>query len=188
MKLNKKISVPVLLFAAILFGQALFFGCKKETPLPQATQSGANTLGCKINGKAWIAEDSNQPFNRTFGVEGEYQGPIIKDIRNCVWIRARRNDRTLLHLYIRQVNKPGVYPLNLSTDARPGALVPYSYGFYFASPNEFMTDPGHTGQVIITRADTVNGIISGTFEFTGYDPQTKQTISVTEGRFDVKPR
>ena len=188
MKLDKRIPVPVLLFATILFGQALFFGCKKETPLPQATQSGANTLGCKINGKAWIAEDNNEPFNRTFGVQGGYQGSIVAGIRNCVWIEARRNDRSLLHLYIRQVDKPGVYPLNLSTGTRPGALVPYNYGLYFASPNRFMTDPGHTGQVTITRADTIRGIVSGTFEFSGYDSKNKQTITITEGRFDVTTR
>ena len=175
-------------FAAILFCFILFGGCKKETPLPQATQTGANTLGCKVNGKVWVAEDSDEMFNRTFGVEGGYEFAYIDTIRNNIWIQARRNDRTFLHLFVRQVDKPGVYPLRLATGAAPGAIVPYSYGLYYDSSKEFMTGPGHTGSVTVTRADTVNKIIAGTFEFTGYDPKTKQTISVTEGRFDVKTR
>jgi Family of unknown function (DUF6252) len=178
----------VLPFLGILFFLVFLCGCKKETPLPGATRSGANTLGCKINGKAWVAQDSDEPFNRAFGVEGGYQGAIIDSIRNCIWILARRNDRTFLHLYVRQVDKPGLYPLRLSTGARPGALVPYSYGLYYDSSKEFMTDPRHTGSVTITRADTVNKIISGSFEFTGYDAQTKQTISITDGRFDARVR
>ena len=188
MKTRGKTHGRVLPFAAILFCGLLVCGCKKETPLPQATQTGANTLGCRINGKSWVAEDSDEPFNRAFGVEGGYQGAIIDSIRNCIWIRSRRNDRTFLHLFVRKVNRLGVYPLNLSTDARPGALVPYSYGLYYGSSKEFMTGPGHTGSVTVTRADTANGIVSGTFEFTGYDPQTKQTISITEGRFDARVR
>ena len=188
METRGKIHGRVWAFAAILFCFILFGGCKKETPLPQATQTGANTLGCRINGKVWVAEDSDDLFNRAFGVEGGYQGAIIDSIPNCIWLLARRNDRTFLHLFVRKVNRLGVYPLNLSTDARPGALVPYSYGLYYGSSKEFMTGPGHTGTVTVTRADTVNKIIAGTFEFTGYDPKTKQTISISEGRFDVKTR
>ncbi len=178
----------VFTFLAILFGGALFFSCKKETPLPTATQTGANTLGCKINGKTWVAEDSDEPFNRIYGVEGGYEYPYVDTIRNNIWIQGRRNNRTFLHLFVRQVDRIGIYPLNLSTGTAPGALVPYNYGLYFNSSSQFMTNPGHTGSVTITRADTVNKIVSGTFEFSGYDPQTKQTISITEGRFDVHTR
>lgn len=188
LKTLEKTHNRVLPLAGILFCFMLFCGCRKETPLPQATQTGANTLGCRINGKVWVAQDSDEMFNRTLGVEGGYQGTIIDSIPYCIWIRARRNDRTFLHLFVRKVSKPGLYPLELATGARPGALVPYSYGLYFDSSKEFMTGPGHTGTVTVTRADTINGIVSGTFEFTGYDPQTKQAISVTEGRFDARVR
>ncbi len=176
------------LVLAVFLLVLLVLSCKKETPLPHPTQTGANTLGCKINGKVWVAQDSDEPFNRTYGVEGGYQEPIVDSIRNNIWIQARRNDRTVVHLFVRQVSRPGVYPLELATGARPGALIPHSYGRYFDSFRQFMTEPNHTGSVTITRADTINKIISGTFEFTGYDPQSKQTISITEGRFDVSTR
>ena len=41
-------------------------GCKKETTLenelaklPPATQTGANTFGCLLNGKAWVAQNKD---------------------------------------------------------------------------------------------------------------------------------
>ena len=83
------------------------------------------------------------------------------------------------------VGKPGVYPLNFNKGIRPGALVPYNYGYYHDGQNRYVTDSQHTGTVTITRADTVTGIISGAFEFTAYDAKTKQTVTVTEGRFDL---
>ncbi|MCU0352414.1 MAG: DUF6252 family protein [Cytophagales bacterium] len=179
--------LPILLSAGMLFWLG---SCKKENtePLPEATQVGANTLGCKVNGRNWVAQDSNEPFNRTFGVEGGYQGALVDSIRNCVWIEARRNDGTLLHLYMRRVDKPGIYPLRLLTDGRPGALVPYDYGFYFDSSVSYMTKPSHTGTVTVTRADPTNGIVSGTFEFTASDPKNQRTVTITDGRFDVKTR
>ena len=172
-------------FAAILFCFILFGGCKKETPLPQATQTGANTLGCRINGKVWVAEDSDEMFNRAFGVEGGYQRAIIDTLRNCIWIQSRKNDRTGLQLYVRKVNKPGVYPLNFNTGISPGTGVPKNYGYYYDGTGRYVTGSRYTGTVNITRADTVTGIISGAFEFTAYDAKTKQTITVTEGRFDL---
>ncbi len=93
-----------------------------------------------------------------------------------------------VHLYLKGVGKPGVYPLNFNTGISPDALAPYNYGHYYDGSNRYVTDSQHTGTVTITRADTVNKIIAGTFEFTGYDPKTKQTISISEGRFDVKTR
>jgi hypothetical protein len=41
--------------------------------------------------------------------------------------------------------------------------------------------------VVVTRFDTVNNIISGTFDFTaGSIDNTADPITVTEGRFDIK--
>lgn len=43
----------------------------------------------------------------------------------------------------------------------------------------------HSGVVNLTRYDLPNGIISGTFEFTLTKPGC-ETITVTNGRFDIK--
>jgi len=50
--------------------------------------------------------------------------------------------------------------------------------------NGIKTDTINSGTVEIIKFDTVNHIISGTFEFTVYNAAC-DTIKITEGRFDV---
>jgi len=53
--------------------------------------------------------------------------------------------------------------------------------------HEWITNNQYTGKVEVTRLDTVNNIISGTFEFNAINLyNTPQPISITDGRFDVK--
>lgn len=54
--------------------------------------------------------------------------------------------------------------------------------------SEFITDNLHTGEIVITRLDPVAKIVSGRFSFVGYDPKTRQTIEVKDGRFDLNYR
>lgn len=181
----------VLASAAILFSQMAFQGCNKEKMelLPEATQVGTNTLGCKVNSKNWVAQDSDEPFNRTKGVEGGYQYTETFDItRNNVWIRARRSDGSRFQIYLRSVSKPGVYTFGFNTGTAPGVISPYNYGYYDDGSVSYLTSDQHTGTVTITRADTLTGVVSGTFEFKAYNSQTKQTVTITDGRFDARAR
>ena len=53
--------------------------------------------------------------------------------------------------------------------------------------NEWVTNDQYTGTVNITKIDTVNKFVSGTFQFTAINLyNAPQPLSVTEGRFDVK--
>jgi len=165
--------------------------CKKEnsspfpTPLPAATQVGAHTFGCKINGKAWVP-DGVGGFAQIEAISGGYVGSSISPVRNSVFISTYRSDRTKIDLHIQAVNQPGVYQLDQRTGIIYAELRPLNYGAYFPDTGKaFVTNPTYTGTVTITRADTVNFIVSGTFEFTVYDPASKQTIRITDGRFDI---
>ena len=82
----------------------------------------------------------------------------------------------------------GEYPLQYTTGIYPTVYLPRSYGLYYQSGAGYMTTSQYVGKVVITRTDTIKGIISGTFEFTGHSAKTGQTISITQGRFDVGPR
>jgi len=84
-------------------------------------------------------------------------------------------------LYINNVNKPETYSLSFNTDPCPAAVVPYSHG---DKNNFYITNIYYKGAVIITKADTLNDAVAGTFQFEGYSNDSKQTISVTNGRFD----
>ena len=52
--------------------------------------------------------------------------------------------------------------------------------------NDWITTPQYTGSVVVTRFDTVNHIISGTFAFSAASiDNSADPIQVTDGRFDV---
>ncbi len=52
----------------------------------------------------------------------------------------------------------------------------------------YVTTNVYTGRVNVTKADTLTGLVAGTFEFTAVNRRDpSKTLRVTEGRFDVEP-
>ncbi len=175
----------ILIFLFCLF---LFNNCKKKDidALPPVTQNGANTFGCLVNGKPWISNGKPASlFNRgTKTIEGGYQANYIDTVRNNVLLWCASKDGTSMQLYINNVGKPGTYDLAFNGATYPAVVVPYSYGSYGDKNSLYKTNIYHKGTVIITKADTINNAVAGTFEFEGYNYDTKQTILITKGRFD----
>jgi hypothetical protein len=48
-----------------------------------------------------------------------------------------------------------------------------------------MTSNIQTGRVTLTKADTISGVISGTFDFVAAT-SSGEIVKVSEGRFDIK--
>ncbi len=76
------------------------------------------------------------------------------------------------------LNSTGTYDLGVY----PIAIFKHSYAY---GP-VYRTNSTYTGQVKITRCDTINKIYSGTFYFNALDENTRKVVNVTDGRFDVK--
>jgi hypothetical protein len=169
-------------FCFVLF---LFCTCKKNEvdALPPLTMEGKNTFGCLIDGKAYVP-NGGSGYNADKAVDGGYQDITWKDIKNCVWVQTNNKDGSGMSIWLRNVERLGDFSLN--EDANLTALLPRNYGLYYSSNSSYITTTKYIGKVNIVRADTVNKVISGTFEFTAYNPATKKTISITNGRFDVK--
>ncbi len=95
-----------------------------------------------------------------------------------------------MDIYIKKVDSAGVYYLNLDTWPMPYATWPDNYGYYAkwngSATVDYYTTVKYTGKVTLTVADKTSRIVAGTFEFTGCNPITKDTIRITDGRFDVK--
>lgn len=164
----------------------LLTACKKDELklLPAATMTGANTMGALINGEAWVA-NGGTGFQPAKPVEGGYLATTSFDrTRNNVIVESTRKNGTGFQIYIRDVSKPGEYPLNATTNLFGGELrQPQNYGAYYVPGKLYMTTSRYNGKVIITRADTVNKIVSGMFEFTAV--HAGETVRVSNGRFDV---
>ncbi|MGZ5285858.1 MAG: hypothetical protein ACXWB9_01680 [Flavisolibacter sp.] len=165
----------------------LFTACKKDVEsLPAATQTGANTFGAKLDGDFWIPQKFGVAPTAAL-LEARYTGT------NGIFINARNFStsptETEFEIHLKNITGTGVFQLNQQTNKYPQESA--SYGYFikrkFMPLNEWITGPQHTGTVNVTRFDTQNHIISGTFSFTaGSMDNTASPISVTEGRFDVK--
>lgn len=150
-------------------------------------QSGANTFGLKLDGTYWVPQKFagiNMPILEAF-----YSGTGNLLIRAQNF--ASEPTETEFDIYLKNVNGPGTYELNQNTDVYPNAAA--SYAYYVKRKinplDEWITNPQYTGTVTISKFDTENRIVSGTFEFTAasmdsYNPASP--ITVTEGRFDVR--
>ncbi len=168
-----------------------FYACKDDSPsktLPPFTEEGKNRAGFLIDGEVWI------PFAEC----GFYSNP-------CREISARygqpSNNANNLSISLTRVNgdksssinitfdnliyQPGDYTKDVNVGFRgeewSGNAGVYSY--YGAS---FGT-PAPSGSFIITRLDTINQVVSGTFEFPLQESNGSGKVKkITDGRFDFQ--
>jgi hypothetical protein len=157
---------------------------KNVTELPPATQTGANTFGLKINGEMWVPKgfagiaDSDRLKARRLGDHVEITAQNF----------ASSPTETEFVLKIFGVTGTGTYLFNTTTN-HPGGLVNYAYHVKrnLNPIDDWITSASQTGSLTLTRYDTTARIVSGTFQFNAENVMNaSQTISVTEGRFDIK--
>ena len=161
----------------------IFASCKKESEdtLPPATQTGAGTFGCKINGKVYVTKGSsgtgtpNPKIQYDFDLNGQ---PYLS-------IETKRFDANIVDgavlIYFSNLINTGNYGI--------GGDFKYSVGWnsYIPGCGVGNLDPNVTalGGGTISKLDIPNRIISGTFSFKAVKPNC-DTIRITEGRFDIK--
>lgn len=170
------IRTTALLLAALLG----LSQCKKKDPdpvdqLPPATQTGANSFGCLVNGQPWTPQGLF--FGKPYSLVYDFRAP-----GGHLHLRADRFSTQLpqsIDLVASHVNRPGAYPLDAGTAYDSGITGPCQQYTAFR--------PGFRvrGLLVITRLDPGPGIVSGTFAFTLYQPGC-DSVKVTQGRFDKK--
>ena len=174
----------LLLYSALL----LLTQCSKckndPTPadpadqLPPATQTGAGTFGCLVNGQPWTPQGNAGTSNYSLYYDRSYRGGNFG-------VNTYRLSGGFAQYIIfggDSIAAIGAYSLSraprtvfFSDSRKPAACQDYS---------------GQAGQyargtLVITRLDLQAGIVSGTFAFTLYKPGC-DTVRVTQGRFDKK--
>lgn len=155
--------------------------------LPEATQSGSNTFGLKLNGKFWVPQKFagiNAPVLKV-----QLYGANSTDLLITAQNFASEPLESQFNLYIKNITGPGTYLLNQNTEIYPNATSNYAY--YVRRKinplNEWITTAQDTGTVTITKWDLANNVVSGTFEFKAASmDNSEEPILVTDGRFDVK--
>lgn len=160
---------------------------KDLCPWPEITAEGLNTFGCKINGKEWVP--CVDIYALAVGLQRiectlrESDGSNFLSMILTHSIQDTEND-TLESLII------GLKPLkqghNLISNLDYSKL---QFGQIFESGQSSNTwktfDSDVQNYFEVTRLDTSQNIISGTFEFTLLSDDKQDTLHFTSGQFDV---
>lgn len=152
--------------------------------LPPATQTGANTAGCLVNGVAFLPKgyfpggalfffyQDGENFSLAIGERTmEGSSDIIKNI-GIASLNQNLHDNVgvIFPLTQREENsKYGTYSIN--SEAPP-------------SPNFYSTNATVTGELVITYHNYNQAILSGTFWFDAINANGEK-VEVREGRFDM---
>ena len=173
----------ILLATFILF----ITSCKKDDDetqnpldaLPPATQIGAQTFGCLVNGEIFLPKKFGQNSLNAFyqNMNGLYTLSISSE--------SGEINTESQFIVIGGISVPAVeeQTYNLTSDKIGNFTGLFTDNGLNDSAQP--TSDLKPGKLIITNHDTENFIISGNFEFTILDKNNKK-IKVTNGRFDVK--
>ena len=175
-----------LLLLAALLGLSQ---CKKKSDpapvgqLPPATQTGANTFGCLLNGQPWTPSGNNGTPNLVVTYDPNYSGGALQ-IKTYRYSGAKNDVLLGIVIGAAQVSKAGDYTISLNGGNGANYIdngVPSPCNYYGEAP----TLTYRKGTLTLTRLDPAAGIVSGTFSFTLYQPGC-DSVRVTQGRFDKK--
>jgi hypothetical protein len=143
---------------------------------------GAHTFGCYVDGKPFVPSRTRGVINAfpplRFGFEDLGHGRYFS-------IEASAGDGRGFLFFVKGATQVGRYKVD--HDALPFTIDFNTPGYIQYAENGvgYVTTPNHIGWFTLTRCDTTRGIYSGTFELVAYSPVTKQTVNITDGRFDL---
>lgn len=142
--------------------------------LPPITETGAGTFGFLVNGEPFV--DKSGQFNCFYQlVDGEYFFSIssTNEISNISQIRLSSN--------MKEIQTNTVFELNANATNEFYAEV------NFLSVNgDFTTNSSMDGRIMFHEFNNNSNIVSATFEFEIYIPETQEVIIFSDGRFDSR--
>jgi len=155
------------------------------TVLPPITQTGANTFGCKVNGKVWVPR---VPYGAVT-YRAIDASVLEKNGSGACGITCNLVDVVQgIDNWMNVVFSPTYFNTG---DYCYGVDSVYNAAKFLAITGERYDSnyrPTSNNCVSIHYLDTANNIISGTFEFTVYKDTipNNHKIEITEGRFDLR--
>ena len=171
--------IKLLLLLASL--SCLSLHCKKESEedkLPPATMVGAQTIGCLMNGHAWPSEADKQDID--FLGSGYFKG--IFEIDCAILYPGTAARRTSVYMRAEyKIFGPGYYVIPFTVGTNDAFNAVYKNVLY----DSYYTQGGYA-ILNITRLDTINHYMAGTFEYNVYAFTKTDMVKVTKGRFDCK--
>ena len=184
---------PVL-YSFLLLTFFIFSQCKKSIPanpideLPPETQTGANTFGCLVDGKAFkpggasLSGGSFRCFYQNLGsaINGGYYFGVSGTFRN----NSNGSGSTVgLYTDSFKIEANTKYKPLIRVKGNPYAL--YSSYTSNLSYQSYETDGStYKGEFWIKKLDTISQIVAGTFWYDAVNT-AGQKVEIREGRFDM---
>lgn len=164
---------------------------ERESTIPVYTEIGANTMSYRVNGKLVKVFDYTRNFAGVYGSVGDFtsQGKKIALTVNGNLVKSDHFES--IELYVEDFKGIGYYTTNTNVPKNLISQFMYSIGENEILSDGYTTDATHHGYVQVTKFDTLNQIISGRFEFTGFLffwGEEKDTVRITDGMFDFRYR
>lgn len=177
------------LLVACIFILLTLFSCKKDykqvTTFPEVTQEGKNTFGCYISTDKFIA--GTTLFGLVIPLSVQYYTDSTNIYKSgSLFIEGIDARSTLSYSGMIAIQKmgvfsTGVYPLTYVANCNKQYACDASFYYNDKLGKNFFAD---TGELVITKLDTLNKIVSGTFHFSAKD-SSGVTKEITNGRFDA---
>lgn len=152
--------------------------------LPPATQTGANTVGCLVNGEVFLPK--SEGINPAVVVNYEFVDGDFFFLLNFKDQRGTINEFVSIKTRFIELEQNETYSLNKNFDddgdfaGGGGAYRPSTL-----DNGEYLTTSSITGELTITRLDLSNSIISGTFWFDAINEEG-EIVEIRDGRFDYE--
>jgi len=177
----------LIILAVLLFVYAI--SCKKidnQDSLPTNTEVGANTFSFRVQGKeyeshvSWSFPRISVAYNH---IDTFFHNNYLFEIEgNRVY--AEDNKHVIIGIHF--MPKVGVYKLSKYEWLGKGDYATYEDD----NPSSlyYGTDSIHTGELTITKLDTINFIISGRFNFKAIEScvyRICNSVITIDGQFDV---
>lgn len=137
--------------------------------LPPITQTGEDTFGCLVNGKAMVSNYSSY-------ATAIYQGGFVQI-----------SGRMSIGNFIQSVKFiiPDPFDINVGYQLGNNMKCRSEYRNYInESICYYENNDTYEGEIIFSKIDKINFIISGTFEFSTVN-ENCDTVRITDGRFDI---
>ena len=182
MKILRQLSYAFLFITLFTFNQCKKNKNKDEPKLPPETIVGAMTFGCKVNGEVFVPQDGGgrpglfaQYANLGSGLGGGWFLSInVTDNKTQNSKNITINTDSLLV-------QSGTYILK---KVKGNSFCTY-FDFPNGSLNIYEIIQPDSGELVITKHDQTQRILSGNFHF-NVTNQTGVKVIITEGRFDVR--
>jgi hypothetical protein len=173
-------------FSALLL---LLTACERLAPqpvdqLPPATQEGANTFGCLVDGEVFLPKSESilhLPYSASYGYGSRSGSAQIRVINTDIGMT--------LGFYFEKILFEPTYFVLPSHDTLPNTTIILNPEIFLQKGNSHPLDYRlANGFIDITALDTLDvRFVSGTFAFDFVnETDDSDTVSVTDGRFDLK--